>query len=401
MTTLHLTVLKSRRTAKNTYFIYLAITHKRDVRYIATEYEIEELYQFDKGKIVCRKDAQLMNKRLDYVLSDFKEKLNEISDLAIYNCAQIKEILDGKQKIEHLYSIKECMESRIARLRKEGRDSYADMNVYTLEKILSIIGDITLQSITPNVIEKFIRGMNRLSNATKQMRLTHLKACINEAIKEGLVIYTIHPFAYTKMPRSQAKQLDLTIDEFIRIKNFNSSNKRLLLAKDMILLSFYLGGMNLADIVRTDFSGSCIKYERKKTADKKVGEKFIIFTIPDASKPIINKYLKKNGKLDFGYNFSYTNFSRYVNHCLKELGKALNLESNISFYSGRKTFSQFAFELGIRTEIVEYCLGHSMKENRPIFNYIRIMSRQADAAIQMVIDYTDNPDKYELSIKVV
>lgn len=76
------------------------------------------------------------------------------------------------------------------------------------------------------------------------------------------------------------------------------------------------------------------------------------------------------------------------------------IKSNISFYSARKTFSQFAFDLGIRTEIVEYCLGQSMKENRPIYNYVRVMQRQADAAIKMVIDYTNNPYKYELNILV-
>lgn len=76
----------------------------------------------------------------------------------------------------------------------------------------------------------------------------------------------------------------------------------------------------------------------------------------------------------------------------------MDIKSNISFYSARKTFAQFAFDLGIRTEIVEYCLGQSMKENRPIYNYVRVMKRQADAAIQMVIDYTENPDEHKLNI---
>ena len=75
------------------------------------------------------------------------------------------------------------------------------MNVYTPDKIISIIGNITLQGISPVVIDKFIRGMGKLSNATKQMRLTHLKACINEAIRDGLVKYDVHPFAYVKMPK--------------------------------------------------------------------------------------------------------------------------------------------------------------------------------------------------------
>ena len=113
---------------------------------------------------------------------------------------------------------------------------------------------------------------------------------------------------------------------------------------------------------------------------------------------IIRKYRTVSGKLNFGYKFSYVNFLRYVNHCLKELRDELSINSNVSSYSARKTFSQFAFDLGIRTEIVEYCLGQSMKENRPIYNYVRVMRRQADAAIRMVIDYTNDPEKFKLDI---
>ena len=163
---------------------------------------------------------------------------------------------------------------------------------------------------------------------------------------------------------------------------------------------FIWGGMNLADIVRNEFDRDTISYVRKKTANKREGEKIVTFTIPEEAKKIIRKYISRNGKLNFGYQFTYSNFQRYVNLCLKELAKKLGIKSNLSFYSARKTFSQFAFDLGIRTEIVEYCLGQSMKENRPIYNYIRIMQKQADAAIRMVIDYTNDPSKYELKVLV-
>lgn len=200
------------------------------------------------------------------------------------------------------------------------------------------------------------------------------------------------------MPKAPAKLLDLTIEEFTRISNYQTRHKKLTLARDLFLLSFYLGGMNLIDIVKINFKENEIHYIRNKTANKREGDKTVTFTIPEEAKIIIQKYISKNGKLNFGYQFSYRNFQSYVNRSLKDLGKKLDIKSNICFYSARKTFSQFAFDLGIRTEIVEYCLGQSMKENRPIYNYVRVMRRQADAAINMVIDYTKNPEKYELNI---
>lgn len=395
MATIHLSVLKARQTARNNFIIYVAVNHKRNTRYIATEYEIDDLFQFDNGIIVCRKDAKVMNQRLKYILSVYQEKLNEIENQEIYNCSQIKEILEGKQKAEQIITVKEFFETRIKELRKEGRGSYADMNVYTLSKILSILGDISLPSISPQTIERFILGMKNLSNATKQMRLTHFKARINEAIKDGLVKYDVHPFIYTKMPKPAVKLLDITVEDLNKIKGLETKHKALSLAKDLFLLSFYMGGVNLADLVEIDFSGSFIEFARKKTELSKQGDKIVRLSIPEEAKPIIKKYIKRNGKLDFGYKLTYSNFQRYLNRCLKKLAKEVGITSDFCYYSARKTFSQFAFDLGIKTEIIEYCIGQSMKENRPIYNYVRIMQKQADAAIMRVIDYTENPKKYE------
>lgn len=394
MATLNLVVLKARQTAKGDYPIFISVTQNRVVRYIKTEYSIDDLFQFDNGVVVCRKDAKVMNQRLKFVLDEYQEKLNLIEDHEIYNCSQIKEILEGKIKLEQIITVKEYFEQRIKELRKEGRGSYADMNVYTLDKVLSILGDINLQSVTPQVIEKFITGMSGLGNATKQMRLTHLKARINEAIKSGLVKYDIHPFIYTKMPKPAVKLLDITVEEFNRIRSLETKHKALILAKDAFLLSFYLGGINLADLVAIDFSRSFIEFTRKKTELSKQGNKVVQLTIPEEAKLIIKKYLKRNEKLDFGYKFTYSNFQRYLNRCLKKLAKEVGITSEFSYYSARKTFSQFAFDLGIKTEIIEYCIGQSMKENRPIYNYVRVMQKQADAAIARVIDYTENPEKY-------
>lgn len=125
-----------------------------------------------------------------------------------------------------------------------------------------------------------MKGISNLSNATQQMRLTHFKSCINEAIREGLVKYEIHPFAYMKMPKPGVKLLDITIEEFVMIRDFETKGRRQTFAKDLFLLSFYLGGMNLADIVQVNFKGDKVSYIRQKTSRKKLGDKNITFSIP-------------------------------------------------------------------------------------------------------------------------
>lgn len=62
--TIHLVVLSSRQNSNGEFPLFIAVTAKREVRYIKTDYVIDDLYQFDNGTIVCRKDAKVMNQRL-------------------------------------------------------------------------------------------------------------------------------------------------------------------------------------------------------------------------------------------------------------------------------------------------------------------------------------------------
>lgn len=395
MATARLSVLKTRQTNKGSFIIYIALSHKKETRYINTNYEIDDLFQFDKGKVICRKDAAVINKRLEYTLEEYREKLSNIENIEIYTCSQIKQILESEKAKRNFITLKEFMNDKILFFEKHNRHSYAKMNKDTLDRFLKTFGDITLASITPTMIEAFNTKLKSLSDASRQMKLAHIKARINEAIKDGIVKYEIHPFIHTKMPQSDIKQIDITIDDFIKIKNLQTIHKKLSLAKDCFLLSFYLGGLNLKDIVDINFSGESITYVRTKTANKKSHGKSVILTIPNEAKPIIKKYMKRNGKLDFGYKFTYSNFQCYLNSCVKILSKKLDIRTNLCFYSARKTFAQFASEIGIPDGIIDYCLGHSAQKKGVIRYYTRIRSQQADIAINRVIDYTNNPDKYK------
>lgn len=124
-----------------------------------------------------------------------------------------------------------------------------------------------------------------------------------------------------------------------------------------------------------------------------MGEQRIIITIHEDARPIINDWMNRNtGKLDFGYKFTYSNFYRYLTRSLNTLAEELKINQKVVYYSARKTFAQFASELGIPDGVIDYCLGHSDK-SKGIIRYYR--QKQAEIAINRVIDYVNNPDKYK------
>ena len=153
----------------------------------------------------------------------------------------------------------------------------------------------------------------------------------------------------------------------------------------------------MADLLNVDFRRTDkVEYIRKKARNLKQGEQRIVIPIPDVAKSIINEWMNRNtGKLDFGYKFTYSNFYRYLTRNINLMAENLNINQKVVYYSARKTFAQFASELGIPDGVIDYCLGHSDKSKGIIRYYTKVKQKQAEIAINRVIDYVNNPEKYQ------
>lgn len=397
MATLNFKILPQRKKANGRLGIYISLTHRRDVRYISTEFEIDDESQWDNGRVCYRKDAAIMNKRMNYVIGLYQEKLDHL-DVDMYDtCSRLKNDLIKEEEEETQLTLKDLLDMRVIELKKEGRLSYAKMNEESAKVIIGIIGNPFIAYLTRIDIKNLERTMmNRgYSNGGIQIKLSHLKAAINAAIDEKLVKYEDHPFQGFKMPSPEPRIMDITVHHFQQIKDLKTDSRRINFAKDLFLLSFYLGGINLADLIKVDLSGNQLSYIRTKTKNHKAGERMTVFAIPEEAREIICR-IAPNGKIKWPTKLNYRQMLSYTYRCFTLLKEELGIPGIFSYYSARKTFAQFAFMLGVKTEVLEYCVGQSVKKNRPIYNYVRVMQHQADAAIRKVIDYTKNPDSYEI-----
>ena len=80
MATIRLTVLSSIKEHNSRLPILVCISQKKDRAYIKTEFLLDDIAEFDNGKVAYRKDANIMNKRLEFVFSQYKEKFNSIEN---------------------------------------------------------------------------------------------------------------------------------------------------------------------------------------------------------------------------------------------------------------------------------------------------------------------------------
>ena len=82
------------------------------------------------------------------------------------------------------------------------------------------------------------------------------------------------------------------------------------MARDIFMLTYYLGGINLRDLMEYDFTkGNCMRYIRHKTRNSKKNENEIAFTIQPEAQAIIDRYISENGKLVFG---KYKSYEKYI-----------------------------------------------------------------------------------------
>lgn len=401
MATLKLAITPDKVAKDGTHKIRIALGHKCITRYIVTRFKIDNLSQFKNGQVVKRPDAAIMNTKLRNLLNEYQEKLDSIKCISMYDCKQLREILVNSAPAGQTASTFQAVTNAyIAELIEDGRGNYAKLLERNCRYFTEFTkGEFLLSEITPEIInnyDRYLRNNKKVGETTIGMMVSRTRTIINRGVKKQLVKYDIAPFAYYSIKSSPVREVDLTVENLIRIKKSTPKEKKLRVARDLFMLSFYLGGINLADLLDIDFRKQpIIEYTRRKARNLKQGEQRIVITLPEASMPIINEWMNRNtGKLDFGYKFSYSNFYRYLTRSLNTLAEDLNINQKVVYYSARKTFAQFASELGIPDGVIDYCLGHSDKSKGIIRFYTRVKQKQAEIAINRVIDYTNNPEKY-------
>lgn len=402
MATLSLTIFKAKALKDGRHKIRIALRHKHETTYIVTRFIISE-NQFKNGQVVKHPEASAINRKLRNILDDLQEKLDSIKHLELYSCRQIKEII-STDNLSDEQTFSSACSNFVDYLKSEGRDSYA----LSIERVGRYFrdfarGDMLLSDLTPSLVQNFAAFIRKrkVTETTVNTMLAQMKSVVNRAIREWNISYDIHPFVTTRISAAPIRKLDLTVQNFNKIRESSPEKRKLIMARDLFCLSFYLGGMNLIDIMQTDFRKDVLEYSRSKTKGRMQSDSVITFTIPSQAREIICRWMdKRTGKLDFGYKFTYHNFSQYVTYSLGDLAEELNIDERVTFYSARKSFAQYASEIGIPDGIIDYCLGHSDKSKGVIRYYTKVRQKQADMAISRVIDYVDNPEKYKQYIEL-
>lgn len=393
MATIKLAVLKHTKSKDGSYKIRISIGHRSETHYIVTPYSVNALSEFDNGIVVRVPNAHEINIKLRNLLNDYEERLERIDSPEDYTCKELRDLLKSMRTHSSKVTFKQVSEQYQKELIEDGRGSYAGMLQNSLRLFFEFTGgDVFLSEISTITISEFERWLKRkgVSQTYISMTLSMTRTIVNRAIRMQLVTYSVHPFTYWKRPADPERELDISVEDVRAIRDAQPRLKKQRIARDIFMLSYYLGGINLIDLLEIDFRGvSVLEYTRHKSRNMKLSDKRISFTLQPEAKKLISKWMNRNtGRLDFGYKFSYKNFLAYVTRSIKSLAKDIDIQDyrKVCYYTARKSFVQHGFDLGISLEVLEYCIGQSVKNNRPIFNYLKIMRKHADVAFRQILD---------------
>lgn len=400
MATIKLAILKHTQAKDGSYKIRIAIGHKQETHYIITRYKVLTWANFKNGVVCNQPDANYINVKLRNLLNDYDTRLDSIPNLSDLSCGQLRDMLRDMRAVTSSATILGVANEYTTLLRKENRTSYAKIIDTMVRKFLEYTnGDIYLQNISTATIDGYSHYLKAkgFAPAYETMCLVNIRTLVNRAIKLQLVRYDVHPFLYWHATQAEPRELDISVEDMRKFLTYQGKAKGKQRSVDFFLLSYYLGGINLIDLVAYDFRNykqqGILRYIRRKTRIKKRSNQYVEFSIPAEAYPIIDKYMNpKTGHILDVTEKQYRNRLNIIDTDLRNIAADLGITRKVSFYTARKSFVQHGFELGIPLETLEYCIGQSMKANRPIFNYVRIMKQHADLAIKQILEQLHQKD---------
>ena len=170
-----------------------------------------------------------------------------------------------------------------------------------------------------------------------------------------------NPFDKFSVPRDIPQTKDRVISEenLVRVFNFKGT-RRVGMARDCYVLSFFLMGMNSVDIYEcVSYNKGVLAYDRAKTRDRRNDNAHIEIVVPDIIKPLFRKYKGTSRVFDFYQKYSNAaNFNKHINKGLHFIADELGIP-RFDFYSARHTWASIARnKLGIDKYTIHEALNH-------------------------------------------
>lgn len=426
MATFKICVFEHQKRSKDSKFpVSIRVCWKRKYAYIKTEYYVSEK-QINK-KTFSLKDT--------YIINDLNKRILTYEDLKVkklgnrINLYSVKELADwfkneSKPGSDSSINFIEFSRNHVEKLRKQGRGSTAGAMNRTINSIVDFCNGrekIAITEITAKFLRKFEdylrseRTMKRRNQFKKLVKIkrkglsdisvidymTDIRTLFNAAMNEyndedkdeiRIMHYPFRKYKLSNKPENKKK--NVSVDQIRMIRDVDPEIlllDRAIFSRDIFMLSFYLVGMNLADLYEIDtYKEGRLSYERMKTKGRRSDRAFISIKVEPEVEDLIAKYLDPSKERVFDFYKRYSNshvFSSNVNKGLKVVAKASKIDEPLSSYYARHSWATIARnECSVSKDDIDLALNHVDQKLKVADMYIKKDWSMIDTANRAVID---------------
>lgn len=279
-------------------------------------------------------------------------------------------------------------------------------NYHTVANSLSLfmrglpldINTITAKKLT--AYEQWLRDEGKTLNTIIQY-MSLIKATYNKAIYDyndedsGELLIVRQPFRKYKMPTSpvpSARGIELsTLQAIAYLPSEDRFSSQLNIGRDLFMLSFALGGMNLVDIYHLPYDalhGDYIEYKRQKTRYSRADEALYRVYICPEVRPLLERWFDPTRKRLFIFHrlFKWENAGAKMSQLMSKVESAVPSARHYTFYAARHTYASLAMNAaGLDKYTVHELINHTDKEMKITDRYIeRDWQRLFDAHAKVV-----------------
>jgi len=375
---------KSQPRLDGKFNIKIRISHNRKVRYLSTSYYVyPEQFDKAKGEINHRKhpNAYYVNVNLGGMIQEMEAKLlpyaNRLEGMSMNT---VLSIIRSKSSSYDFFTM---IDNQINKLKTLGKPNASEVFERTRNMVIKYYGDAELDfiEITPEWLSdfQFFLLQNDRSINTVGVHMRNIRIIYNRAIDMGIIGLDTYPFRRYKIPKEATRKRSLLIEHIQAIKNIELSGYEEQ-ARDIFMLSFYLIGINLKDLLFSEKNErGRLMYKRSKT-----GKEYSILVQQEAME-LFGKYRGEKLLLWFAEHYQdYRNVTKMVNKKLRIIARKCGIDDRITTYSARHSWATIASKIGIPRDVIRQALGHGLFGVTDI--YIDFDMAKVDEANRKVID---------------
>lgn len=369
-------ILRNKPNQEGLYPVVLKIIKERKIKVITLGISCLKK-DWDKSNSNFKKSQKNYIQRNRVLLKKKGEALKIIDDFILdgidFTLNQFENKFRGKKSSKT--TVSEFWKEKISDLNRAGRtgNARAYKDVYNSFFKFHTNKNLVFREITPTLLDKYETHLRSNNNTDGGIgvKMRELRALFNDAIKKGVVDEKYYPFKIYKVSKLKGRGVKKALSrKEMKLMEAIDTNKypHLTDAKNYMLFSYYMGGMNFVDMMKLkweNIQGDRIQYIRSKTKGrfsvKMLGPvKLIIeyYRVQNRTTAFVLPILLKNNLTPMQIeNRKHKTLSKF-NKQLKEIAKIQGVEQNVTSYVIRHSFATNLKFAGISTDVIGESMGH-------------------------------------------